>query len=356
MRTSRIIASVGAVLALTGCQQKDDGQAEVLPTYQVDASLAGKFDVVSRLANGSFEVVVPEDRKAELQKLAPGAQIVNEDLNGPAREADPELYDVAAMERKLRDFAARFPNLVKLETYGTSANGRPEYVMTMTAPTSTSPHIVRDTPEVMITGATHGNEVITVEVVLGLMERMLNGYGTNERFTRMLDNTVIKWIPAACVDGYAARSRNVQGLDPNRDYAWPEQPNREPRTSCIQHLTSYFHTLTNPVGTMDFHAQGSMIMFPWAYTYDPIPQPDLGEMDQLTTRMAEINRFRHGSISRTIYVAKGSSADYYYWKKDTVSVAIEVSHNLAPQREEIADIVEENAESTWRFVEHFIPE
>jgi predicted deacylase len=330
-----------------------------LPTFRVAASdpalpaLAERFEVLQRLDAESFEVAVHEGEEAELLRLAPQATLWNADRHAGLRALpkDIGIYDVASMERRLRDFVARYPGLVKLETYGTSYEGRPEYVLTMAKDPGT---IDPAKPEVLITSATHGDEVITVEVTLGLIERLLVGYGKDERLTRMVDGLTIRWIPANCVDGYANRSRYVQGQDPNRDFAWPENPNRTPRTKCIQHAVEFFHAHPNLRGTMDIHASGGMIMFPWAYTYDEIEPADYRAFDDLTTRMARTNGFSHGPISKVIYVAKGSSADYYYWKTGTASVAIEVSHDFAPRPEEVSDIVTENAESTWLFLEHFL--
>lgn len=333
-----------------------------LPTFRVAAddpampAVAERFEVLQRLDDGSFEVAVHGGEEAELMKLAPKATLWNADRHASLRALpkDIGLYDVASMERRLRDFAARFPHLVKLETYGTSYEGRPEYVLTMSTIADDTGTIDPAKPEVLITSATHGDEVITVEVTLGLIERLLNGYGKDERLTRLVDGLTIRWIPANCMDGYANRSRYVQGQDPNRDFAYPENPNRTPRTKCIQHAVEYFHAHPGIRGSIDYHASGGMIMFPWAYTYDRIETGDYRTFDDLTTRMAATNGFEHGPISTVIYVAKGSSADYYYWKTGSISLGIEVSHDFAPRAEAVADIVTENAESTWIFLEHFL--
>jgi succinylglutamate desuccinylase len=333
--------------------------AEVLPTYHVvpdsDRTMqrvADEFEVL-RKHDGGYEVVVPEGKLPELLRLAPEAKLLNPDMHADLHALPKSIYDVASMERRLQAAATRYPGLVKLGTYGTSRGGRPQYVLTM-GQNPESPDLSK--PGLMITAATHGDEVITVEVVLGLIDKLLAGYGTDARLTRMLDNTVIYWVPAVCVDGYAARSRYVEGRDPNRDYAWPDNPTRAPATKCIRDITAFFHDHPNIKGTMDFHAAASMIMYPWAFSYDHPDEPYASQMDQLTTYMAEANGFAHGTIAETIYVAKGSSADYYYWKNGAHATAVEVSHNFLPARAQLVDIVTENTESTWRFIEFFISE
>lgn len=349
----RVVFSLGLLLAglSTGAIAEERlSLYRVSPAESVMRQLGERFEVIRKLENG-YEIVVPESKLQELYAIHPAARLSELDMHAQLKALPPgDLYDVGSMERRLREFAQRYPNLVKLETYGTSRQGRPEYVLTM-AKDVQSPDLTK--PGLMITSATHGDEVITVEVSLGLIDRLLAGYASDERLRKMVDDHVIYWIPAACVDGYANRSRYVDGRDPNRDFAWPENPTRQPATGCTKDIVQFFHAHENIVGTMDIHAAGSMIMFPWAYTYSHIPDADYMAQDQLTERMAEENGFAHGPISEVIYVAKGSSADYYYWKRQTVSVAIEVSRNFAPGREEVTDIITENMESTWRFIEHF---
>ncbi len=266
-------------------------------------------------------------------------------MDGDGAKPEFTRYNYQSMEQKLRDLAARYPELATLQAYGTSRQGRNEYVLTVG-------HGEDPKPELMITGATHGNETITVDVVLGLVEQLLAGYGTDQRLTTMLEDHTIHFIPAVCVDSYVARQRQTEGRDPNRDYPWPETPSRTP-VGCIRDVMGFFDAKPI-VGTMDIHAAASMIMFPWAWTYDDIPAADFRKMDELTTHMAQANGFEHGAIASTIYVAKGSSADYYYWKKGAIATAIEVSHNKAAQGLHAIDpIVVENTESTWRFIESF---
>lgn len=56
-------------------------------------------------------------------------------------------------------------------------------------------------------------------------------------------------------------------------------------------------------------------------------------------------------LSKVIYVAKGSSADYYYWKLGERSLGIEIRQDGSPSF--IPRMIKENRESTWRFIESF---
>ena len=69
--------------------------------------------------------------------------------------------------------------------------------------------------------------------------------------------------------------------------------------------------------------------------------------------MAETNGYAVGQISRIIYIAQGSSADYYHWETGSLSYGIELATSKAPETSAIPQVVDEAREMTWRFVEHF---
>ena len=53
-------------------------------------------------------------------------------------------------------------------------------------------------------------------------------------------------------------------------------------------------------------------MYPWAYTKEPPTVSDLAKFEVIGKNIAAVNKYRVGQISKIIYVAKGSSADYWY--------------------------------------------
>ena len=103
--------------------------------------------------------------------------------------------------------------------------------------------------------------------------------------------------------------------------------------------------------SIDFHAYGELIMYPWAYTHSPISPQDHARFDALTSHMAEANRYTYGPIADVIYLAPGSSADYYYWKKGSLSLGIEMGQDKVPSPSEFPAYFESQEESTWRFLE-----
>jgi predicted deacylase len=330
-----------AAIALTACGKSP---APTNATYFVPrAAMAGLADEgLTVVGTHDSGLIVQPSAGTDISKLAALPDAFRFDDG----QKEFTLTNFSSMERKLKDLAAQHPALAKLDTYGTSQGGHPEYVLTVGKNDPNDPK-----PELMITGATHGNETATVDVVLGLAETLLTQYGKDPRITAMVDGHTIHFIPAVCVDSYIAQTRENEGVDPNRAYDYPGHTGRNP-PHAIKDIIAYF-SAHDIVGSMDIHDAASMVMFPWAYTYDHIPQPDYDKMDDLTTRMARENGFAHGDIADTIYIAVGSSADYYYWKKKTVATAIELSHNLALTRAGFDSNLEESLEMTWTFIENF---
>jgi len=305
-----------------------------------------------------FEIIVPAAKAAEFLALAPGARLVEADMDATFRylEKNDQAWlagyrSFDAVQAHLTALSETYPELVRLERYGTSDEGRPLLALKI----SDQPKTGKDAPKLLLTSATHGDELISVEVLLGLVDRLVMGYGSDERLTRMVNESQIYVIPVVNPDGFVRRARYASGnIDPNRDYPWPANE-RQPRVKSIRELITFFGT-HGFQGSIDFHASGRMIMYPWAYTQQPVGSADHERFETLVKDMAVDNQYAAGQISKVIYVAKGSSADYYYWKHQTTAIAVEIGHSKVPPTSDIPRLVDELSETTWRFVEHFFDE
>jgi len=106
-------------------------------------------------------------------------------------------------------------------------------------------------------------------------------------------------------------------------------------------------------GSLDLHAYGRLVMYPWGYTEKSPEADDKVLFQDLVTSMARENQYKVGQISTTIYVAKGSSADYFYWKSKTKAFAAELGIQKIPEFSKIPSIVGEAREMVWTFLESF---
>ena len=83
-------------------------------------------------------------------------------------------------------------------------------------------------------------------------------------------------------------------------------------------VASFIDGQKNINGYVNFHSYSQLWMSPWGYT-DSLPGgPDFRLQDAVSEKAAEAARavhgtkFDHGPISKTIYPASGSSADWTY--------------------------------------------
>lgn len=316
-------------------------------------AIALKYEITHKHGD-RFEVIVPQKEVSNFLKLAPKAQLLEADIQAIFRMIDQSpgwlagYHDYDSVREKLDRIVLKYPNIAKLQVYGKSAEGRDLFALKI----SDNVHQDENEVELMLTSSTHGDELISVEVVMSLIQSLIDGYGTDSRMTRFVDQRELWFVPVVNADGYVRRSRyTANGTDPNRAYPWPENPDRDP-VPCIKKIMEFFQS-RNFSGSIDFHASGQMIMYPWAYTYDPVDSFFERIMGDLVRNMANSNGYVHGSISKTIYVAKGSSADYYHWKNESIALAVEIGNSKVPHSSTMLSVVNENLESTWRFIEHF---
>lgn len=324
--------------------------AEKIRSYEVSVNplkmnkIASQFEVVRKLPHG-FEVYVQEDDVKAFLELAPKAKLLEANIHVNTDEKALNQYrKYANVEADLKAMAETYKSLATLETYGVSKGGRNLYALKISTGGENK-------PKLMVTAATHGDELITTEVLFALTNELLAGYGKDERLSKILNNRDIYVIPVVSPDSFEARERYVQRKDPNRSYPWPDKPNN-PTVDVIQSMMDYTNKMKF-TGSLDLHAYGKLVMYPWAYTRKAPDSKDEVGFKDLVVAMARDNQYEAGQISTTIYVAEGSSADYFYWKSGTRAIAAELGREKVPSYSKIPSIVNESREMVWTFLEYF---
>lgn len=333
---------------------------EVTPVFAVKSSM-------SKEKSMTFQVYVSEKDRLTFLKLAPQATLLQEDSSLESRKAFEEsrtqvsgrsglsraqsgYHSLDEVQRLMAQFAAKSSKITQLIQYGVSQEQRPLLALRVSNHLNDGKRV----PRVMLTAATHGDEIITTEILLSLMDTFLSGAEKDPRFLKFIENLEVVFIPVVNPDGFVSQNRYDNGRDPNRSFPYPEKPTEsevQPTASTrgvIQFVKQY------PIkGSIDFHAFGRLVMYPWGYTHASIPQEDKNLFEAVTSKMAATNGSRHGPIADVIYVAQGSSADYYYWKSGAFSLGIEVGDSKAPRASQIPQYVKDQAESTWIYLDSF---
>lgn len=138
-------------------------------------------------------------------------------------------YNYVELTRCLKSLARRYPHIANLSSIGRSVEGRELWVMRITSEPLTD---VSGKPKFKYVGNMHGDETISRQVLVYLVEYLLGRYGDDPRVTELVNSTDIYIMPSMNPDGFersvegdcggqAGGRNNARNLDLNRNF--PDQ-------------------------------------------------------------------------------------------------------------------------------------
>lgn len=200
--------------------------------------------------------------------------------------------------------------------------------------------------KILITAGTHGDELITVEILKQYATFLASQY---DKFN-FFDTVELHFILVVNPDGYSKRSRFANGIDPNRNHPYPGNDKRT-LNPCVEYIDKYILS-NNFIGVLDLHAFGRYIMYPWSFTEESLPSADHLLFDTLAKKMAAKNKYTTGSLSKTLYGSRGSSSDYYYWKQGKIyPFVIEMGGSFTPDKKDFESYFTEVEPSITTFIQ-----
>jgi len=165
----------------------------------------------------------------------------------------------------MRKFSTDYPSLCRLDTIGTSVNGR----LVLVVKISDNVAVDESEPEVFYSSTMHGDELAGYVLMLRLADYLLKNYSSDVRIKNMVDNLEI-WInPLANPDG-TYRSGNVisspvranaNGIDLNRNFPDPMDPAIVPEKETLDMMA--FMRKHRFVLSANFHSGFEVVNFPW---------------------------------------------------------------------------------------------
>jgi murein tripeptide amidase MpaA len=162
----------------------------------------------------------------------------------------------------LRQWAEQRPELVVLESIGTTPEGRPIWFLTITN-RATGP--AEDKPALMVDGNMHATEWAGGVAALHFVHKLLAQYGADERVTRLLDTRTVYVLPRMTPDGVDStldQGRFIRSVD--RPYPHPRpQPGIIPRDIDGDGRT-VFMRFRDPNGPWKPHAGDPRLLVPRA--------------------------------------------------------------------------------------------
>ncbi|HXV75891.1 MAG TPA: M14 family zinc carboxypeptidase [Candidatus Polarisedimenticolaceae bacterium] len=313
------VAAVVAVLliAAVGVMGTADGRAvtyrlrvAVTPT-DTDRLAALDLDVAGRdAAAGWVEVITGPDGLARLERAGFATSVI-ERRDGARPLAATEAgravgagyTDPGELELFLQAVHADHPAITRLEVIGAGIEGRPIYAMLI----SDNAAADEDEPSLLFSGLHHAREVMTVEVMVDLIDRLTDGYDTDPAMKARVDAYQIWCVPLVNPDGLSyvfdvddlwrknlrqndnsGRISWKDGVDINRNYVWAwgnqclgssgtissdlyrgAYPGSEPETQALIALGRRIR----PVFYVEYHSYGEDVFY--AMGCDPVLSPVL---------------------------------------------------------------------------------
>lgn len=288
-----------------------------------------EFQVEARHGR-QFDVLVPR-REAQRTAFAATrgrlleADVHDEILRVPAATR-ASYHDYAAVKAHVEKLEKDNPDLIQVEIYGQSKENRDLYAVQLASPLPAA----NFKPGLLLTGGTHGNELIGVEACFNALDQTVALFKSGDPVIKAaLEEYTLYFIPVVNADGFVRRDRYANGIDPNRDFPWPQDPSKKPN-EAIQALMD-FTTVHNVVGSIDWHSAIGVVGYPWSYQESPVSDAkDRAAFQKIAAAMGHASGYRYGQIPDIIYVAQGSSGDWDYWQRHALAFVIEVAGENVP--------------------------
>ncbi|XP_069936705.1 carboxypeptidase D isoform X3 [Cherax quadricarinatus] len=317
-------------------------------------------------------------------KIAEASTITStQQPKGPVEEgftSTPEFWyhHYPELEAFLEKLAQKYPNLAQLYSVGSSVRGRELFVLEI----SDHPGIHEPgEPEFKYIGNMHGNEAVGRETLLLLMQYLLEGYGTDQRVTNLVNNTRIHIMASMNPDGFEAATEgdfggstgrsNANQVDLNRNF--PDQfflskgVERQPETLAVMRWVKQ-HPF---VLSANLHGGSLVANYPW--DDNPFGQngvyskcPD----DEIFKKLAKAYSFAHPRMpigkpcnSADIvfrdgitngakwYSVSGGMQDWNYLNSNCFEITLEISCQKYPPAEDLRTYWMENKNSLLAFME-----
>ena len=132
-------------------------------------------------------------------------------------------YRYDDLTRILRAYAEEYPNLARIESIGTSHEGRDVWLLTVTS-SATGPDTEK--PAFWVDGNIHASEVSPSTAVLYLLHTLVTQYGSDPDVTRALDSRAFYLCPRVNPDGaeWALADQPKIIRSSTRPYPYDEEP------------------------------------------------------------------------------------------------------------------------------------
>jgi hypothetical protein len=312
---------------------------------------------LDHMSADGFELYGPKGMKAWLDQLKVNYSEEADHAHQEKTDAEdflnyPSFNQITTF---LKDIAAKYPHITKLESIGKSVEGRDLWVLKI----SDNPKLDEVEPEFKYISSMHGDEITGRELMQFFIKDLVEGYNKDKRITDLINNTEIYIMPSMNPDGSEKRQRaNANRVDLNRNFPhWNAEVNdkngRQPETLAVMD----FQAKRQFALSANFHGGAVCVNYPWDST--KVRHPFDGLIRDLSLRYSIENGPMYNSreFSQGItngadwYVVRGGMQDWSYVFYNDLQVTVELSDTKWPSYSNIPRFYEENKEALMVYAE-----
>ncbi len=371
-----VFASLAAALPATESLVQIQG----LSRDQIVEMANAGYDI-ARVGPDFLEVVLDTQRLKSLKQIGIEHTVLVPDLNAMVRrrlsaqkDAAQPYYTYDTMTATLKKWVAAYPNICRMESIGKSCENRDIWALKI----SDNPEKNEKEPAALIMGLHHSREWISVEVPMATAKTLLEGYGTDERLTRLVNEREIWFVPVVNPDGLIYSQTSQQfwrknrrknangsfGVDPNRNYGykWGSVGSSDSPSADTYHGTGPFSEPETCAirdfarremfsADITFHSYSELILYPFSWGYpDEAPNPHQELFATFAKEMAAFNRYRP-QVSSDLYPSMGDTDDFMYGELKSLSFTYELARQFIPPQTEIPKINAANVPGVLHLIE-----
>ena len=242
------------------------------------------------------------------------------------RTAIPGYQDYAGVVAQLREWQEQSAGWAETGTYGQSTRGQDLAYIAVHQPQTSG-------PAVLVTGCIHGNEPLATSTVMAFLGTML-ATAQDRDVAEILGTRTMYFVPVVSPDSYPS-SREVDGVDPNRDFPGPHAPKKK-SVKPLAALQDFFQA-KRPKAALSGHTFGRVFLIPWGDRNEPCP--NAADYDRLTKDMVQLSDGYKPIRGCQMYSRPimGTEVDWYYRHGALAMVWEFGTHQRKPSMQDVQD-------------------
>ncbi|XP_053562111.1 carboxypeptidase D [Bombina bombina] len=299
-------------------------------------------------------------------------------------ETYSHYYNYQELSERLHKVAQKYPHLARLSSIGRSVRDRELWVMRLTADPDMAPP---DRPQVKYVGNMHGDETVSRQVLIYLIQYLLGQYGVDQRITTLLNTTDIYIMPSLNPDGFETAKEgdctgerggreNAKLVDLNRSFPDQFSPRDMPDGNLVPEVNAMMQWILSNRFVLSGNLHGGSVVA--SYPYDDSANHETSGKyskstdDKVFQYLARAYASNHpimktghpgcpGEASEEFadgitngakwYDVKGGMQDYNYIWGNCFEVTFELTCCKYPPASQLPEEWKNNRESLIKFIE-----